>query len=107
MGAAVSKSRSDQTMAFVKPESATTNVESLWPRLAGLELSVEGCEYDRLHAVFAYEFQRVTTQVRLVGAGTDGLGEDVSPLREDGTALHETRPDLSLNGEWTLAGFSE
>ena len=65
-------------MAFVKPGSATMNGESLWSRLAGLALIVEGCEYDRLHAMFAYEFERVTTQLRLVGAGTDGLGEDVS-----------------------------
>ena len=64
------------------------NVESLWSRLAGLALIVEGCEYERLHAMFAYEFERFTTQVRLVGAGTDGLGDDVSVFRENGTALH-------------------
>ena len=28
-------------------------------------------------------------------------------FREDGTALHETRPSLPLEGEWTLAGFCE
>jgi hypothetical protein len=94
-------------MAFVKPGSATMNGESLWSRLGGLPLIVEGCEYDRLHATFAYEFERVTTQVRLVGAGTDGVGEDVSVFREDGTALHETRPSLPLAGEWTLAGFCD
>jgi hypothetical protein len=27
---------------------------------------------DRLHAMFAYEFERDTTEERLVGAGTDG-----------------------------------
>jgi hypothetical protein len=48
-------------MAFVKPGSATMNGESLWSRLAGLALIVEGCEYDRLHAVFAYEFERSLT----------------------------------------------
>ena len=69
--------------------------------------SIEACEYERLHAVLAYEFERVTTHVRLVGAGADGLGEDVSVFREDGTALHETRPALPLEGEWTLAGFCE
>jgi L-alanine-DL-glutamate epimerase-like enolase superfamily enzyme len=84
-----------------------TSGESLWPRLAGLTLTVEGCEYDRLHAVLAYEFERVTTHVRLVGAGADGLGEDVSVFREDGTALHETRPALPLEGEWTLASFCD
>jgi len=81
--------------------------ESLWPRLAGLRLVIETCEYERLHAVLAYEFERVTTQVRLVGAGVDGLGEDVSVFRENGTALHETRPALPLEGEWTLSGFCE
>ncbi len=25
--------------------------ESLWPRLAGLPLVIEACEYERLHAV--------------------------------------------------------
>src|SRR5438105_5602236 len=83
------------------------NGESLWSRLAGLALIVEGCEYDRLHAMFAYESERVTTQVRLVGAGTDGLGEDISVFREDGTTLHETRRSLPLEGEWTLASFCD
>ncbi|MGZ6576013.1 MAG: hypothetical protein ACXVHJ_34030, partial [Solirubrobacteraceae bacterium] len=94
-------------MTAVNPASPTMNGESLWPRLAGLPLVVEACEYDRLHAVLAYEFERITTHVRLVGAGADGLGEDVSVFREDGTALHETRPSLPLEGEWTLAGFCE
>jgi L-alanine-DL-glutamate epimerase-like enolase superfamily enzyme len=81
--------------------------ESLWSRLAALPIVVEACEYDRLDAVLAHGFERITTHVRLVGAGADGLGEDVSVFREDGTALHETRPSLPLEGEWTLAGFCE
>ena len=79
--------------------------ESLWPRLAELPLVVEACEYDRLHSVAAYGFERVTTHVRLAGAGAAGLGEDASVFHEDGTTLHETRPALPLQGEWTLAGF--
>ncbi|MCP9490244.1 MAG: hypothetical protein MSC31_10265 [Solirubrobacteraceae bacterium MAG38_C4-C5] len=94
-------------MTAGEPLSPTINGESLWPRLAGLPLVIEACEYDRLHAVLAYEFERITTHVRLVGAGADGLGEDVSVFREDGTALHETQPSLPLEGEWTLAGFCE
>jgi hypothetical protein len=81
--------------------------ESVWPRLAGLPLVIEACEYERLHAVLANQFDRVTTHVRLAGGGVDGLGEDVSVFREDGTALHETRPALPLEGEWTLAGLCE
>jgi L-alanine-DL-glutamate epimerase-like enolase superfamily enzyme len=95
--------RADDHDARERPDEAG----SLWSRLAGLSLAIEACEYDRLHAVLAYEFERITTHVRLVGAGVDGLGEDVSVFREDGTALHETRPALPLAGEWTLAGFCE
>jgi L-alanine-DL-glutamate epimerase-like enolase superfamily enzyme len=94
-------------MAAMNAGRATTSGQSLWPRLAALPLVIEACEYERLHAVLAYEFERFTTHVRLVGAGFDGLGEDVSAFREDGTALHETRPALPLEGEWTLAGFCE
>jgi len=92
-------------MTAVNPASPSVGGESLWPRLAQLPLVVEWCEYDRLHAVLVYGFERITTQVRLVGAGVDGLGEDVSVFREDGTALHEARPALPLEGEWTLAGY--
>jgi hypothetical protein len=94
-------------MTAVNRASATMSGESPWPRLAGLPLVIEACEYERLHAVLAHEFERITTHVRLVGAGADGLGEDVSVFREDGTALHETRPSLPLEGEWTLAGFCD
>src|SRR5918994_1219853 len=92
-------------MTAVDRARPTMNSESLWPRLAPLPPVLAAWEYDRLHAVLAYEFDRVTTHVRLAGAGAEGLGEDVSVFREDGTTLHETRPPLPLEGEWTLAGF--
>jgi hypothetical protein len=92
-------------MPAVAPGTPTTDGASLWPRLAGLPLVIEACGYDRLQAMLAYGFDRITTQVRLVGRGTEGLGEDVSVFREDGTSLHESRPSLPLEGEWTLAGF--
>jgi hypothetical protein len=88
-------------------KQTTIMTGSLWPRLAELPLVVEACEYDRLHAVLAHDFQRVTTHVRLLGAGADGLGEDVSVHIEDGGSLHETQLALPLAGEWTLAGFSD
>lgn len=91
----------------MEPGNETTSGESLWPRLADLPLIVESCEYDALHAVLSDEFSRVTTHVRLVGAGADGLGEDISLMEEDGTSLHEARPALGLEGEWTLASFSD
>jgi hypothetical protein len=61
----------------MNPAGPTMNGESLWPRLAELPLVIDACEFDRLHAVLAYEFERITTHVRLVGAGADGNGEDV------------------------------
>jgi L-alanine-DL-glutamate epimerase-like enolase superfamily enzyme len=91
----------------VNVASPTISDRSLWPRLAGLPLVVAGCEYERLHATLSFEFDRVTTHVRLVGDGVEGLGEDVSPFREDGTTLHETGLALPLEGEWTLAGFCD
>jgi hypothetical protein len=94
-------------MTAVNPARLTMNGDSLWPRLAGLPLVIEACEYDRLHAVLADEFERITTHVRLVGGGADGLGEDISLMEEDGTSLHEARPALGLEGEWTLASFSD
>jgi len=81
--------------------------QSLWPQLAELALVVESCEYDRLSAVLTHEFDRVTTHVRLIGAGADGLGEDVSIHVEDGTSLHERQPELPLAGEWTRVGFCD
>jgi L-alanine-DL-glutamate epimerase-like enolase superfamily enzyme len=91
----------------VTPQSPSVSGESLWPRLAELPLVVESCEFERLHAVLAYESDRFTTHVRLTGAGVDGLGEDVSVMEEDGQSLHERRPALGLEGEWTLAGFCD
>jgi hypothetical protein len=63
-------------MTAVNRASPAISGESLWPRLAGLPLVIEACEYDRLHAVLAYEFERITTHVRLVGAGRGGLARE-------------------------------
>ena len=86
----------------VDPASPAINGQSLWLRLEGLPLVIEASEYERLHAVQVDEFERITTHVRLLGAGVDGLGEDVSVYREDGTALHETKPSFGsrASGPW-------
>src|SRR4051812_44909722 len=95
------------TLPIVNSAGQSIGGEALWPRLARLPLVVESCEYEPLRAVLAYDFDRITTQVRLIGDGADGLGEDVGVFREDGTTLHERRPALPLAGEWTLQGFCE
>jgi hypothetical protein len=91
----------------VSEASPNPGGDSLWPRIAGLPLVIEAYDFERLHAVFAPESERFTTHVRLAGAGADGLGEDIAVFAEDGTTLHERRPELPLAGEWTLAGFCE
>jgi hypothetical protein len=95
------------TLPIVQSAESSTGGESLWPRLADLALVIQSCEYVPLRALQAFDFDRITTQVRLTGGGTDGLGEDVGVFREDGTTLHERQPALQLAGEWTLEGFCQ
>jgi hypothetical protein len=52
-------------------------MESLWPRPAELPPVVESCEYDRLHAVLAHEFQRVTTHCGWSAPAPTGSGRTV------------------------------
>jgi hypothetical protein len=80
-----------------------------WPTLAALPLRIESYAVDRLAREFAYGTERVTTRVRLHGAGEEGLGEDVSvvPGGDETNTLHEMGPTLPLAGEWTLGDFCE
>jgi hypothetical protein len=82
-------------------------MQSAWDRLRALPLHVESYEFERRSATMAYGFERVTSLVRLHGAGADGLGEDVSPYEGEDNTLHVTRPDLPLAGEWTLESFCD
>jgi hypothetical protein len=82
-------------------------MQSAWDRLSTLPLHVESYEFERRSATVSYGFERVTTLVRLRGAGTEGLGEDVSPYEGEDDTLHVTAPDLPLTGEWTLESFCD
>jgi hypothetical protein len=62
-GAAVSESRSGETMAFVKPGSATMTGESLWSRLAGLAL---------VRRLTARRVVRVVNALKEIGTRPDG-----------------------------------
>ena len=79
--------------------------DSLWDRIADLPLVVESHALDRLEASGGVE--RVTTLVRLGGRGAEGQGEEIGPLVEDHDALAAAGPKLPLEGEWTIASFSE
>ena len=80
---------------------------ALWDRLSALPVVVEGYELDRLSAQMANGFERVTTRIRLRGAGAEGLGEDVSPYETEDDTLHVAGPVLPLAGEWTFGSLCE
>jgi hypothetical protein len=81
--------------------------DSLWPRLAALPLRVDGYELEVLSAEMANGMVRRTIQVRLHGAGHDGLSEDVSPFPDEAEPLRNALADLPLAGEWTVGSFSD
>jgi hypothetical protein len=76
---------------------------SLWDSLADLEIRVDGYSLDRRESQTPSGWTRVTTVVSLSGAGTEGLGEDVTY----DAALHDGVPgELVLAGTWSLGDFS-
>ncbi len=79
----------------------------LWERIAQLPLVVEGYSLEKLDGNELHGFDRITTQYRLAGAGSEGVGEDVGLFDEHSEALHAEGPYLDLAGEWTLASFVE
>ena len=70
-----------------------------WPTLSELPLVIERCEYGRLDPGDGYGDAHSTRLVRLIGAGHEGRGEDITLF------LSEQAPDLALAGEWTLGDF--
>jgi L-alanine-DL-glutamate epimerase-like enolase superfamily enzyme len=78
-----------------------------WVRLSALPVVVESYELERLSRRLAHGFERVTTRIRLLGGGTDGLGEDVSPYESEDDTLHVAGPVLPLAGEWTLGSLCD
>ena len=74
--------------------------------VAGLPLEVESYELDRLERPVSSEFTRVTTVIRLLGGGEEGIGEDVVYDTADHDAQQEAGPTLPLAGGHTLDGFS-
>ncbi|MBJ7456848.1 MAG: hypothetical protein JHC74_12385 [Thermoleophilia bacterium] len=79
---------------------------STYDAIAGLPLTVEAYSLEVLALQLGPEFRRLTTIIRLHGAGHEGVGEDVCYE----PAEHETQaaagPVLPLAGSSTLDGFS-
>jgi L-alanine-DL-glutamate epimerase-like enolase superfamily enzyme len=81
--------------------------DALWPKLAGLPLTIDSYELERLQRDVSSDFTRVSTVIRLHGGGHDGVGEDVSYDAEDQDALQRAGTVQPLAGEWTLESFCD
>jgi L-alanine-DL-glutamate epimerase-like enolase superfamily enzyme len=78
---------------------------STWEALAGLELEIDGYALDPLQAEVSSEFDRWSTIIRLLGAGEEGLGEDVTYDAVDHEILQAAGTTLPLAGRFTLESF--
>src|SRR5207248_10949179 len=80
--------------------------ESLWKRISDLPLEIDSYELERLEQPVTRGFTRVTTLVRLLGAGEEGLGEDVTWYAEAHERELAAGAVLPFAGSWTLESFS-
>jgi L-alanine-DL-glutamate epimerase-like enolase superfamily enzyme len=79
---------------------------STYRRLAELPLEVEEYELEGLELKLSEEFVRLTTLVKLSGAGHTGIGEDVTYDGLDHVAFRAEAAALDLAGSYTLDSFS-
>ena len=80
---------------------------STFDRLAGLPLQIDGYELEARESNVSSGFLRKSTLIRLIGAGEDGIGEDVTYDSVDQENLQAAGPALPLAGSWTLASFCD
>jgi hypothetical protein len=78
-----------------------------YDKVAGLPLEVSGYELAPLEQEVSSDFTRVTTVIRMRGAGHEGVGEDVVYDGLDHVALQDAGPVQPLAGSWTLGSFNE
>ncbi len=78
---------------------------STFAKLADLPLEIESCELQGLTKSVALG-ERMTTVVRLLGAGEEGVGEDVIVYPNDQLAFQLAGPP-DLKGSWTLSEFGD
>ena len=79
---------------------------SLYDAVRQLPLAIDGYDLEGHAYVISPEFTRKTTEIRLVGAGEEGFGEDVTYDGDEQGAQQARGPVLPLAGEWTIDGFS-
>jgi hypothetical protein len=80
---------------------------STYERVADLPLTIDDYALEGLSRTVSSGFERLTTVIRLRGAGEEGIGEDVTYDGDLHRAQQDHGPVLPLAGEWTFDGFSE
>jgi hypothetical protein len=82
----------------------------MYDQVKDLPVAVESCAFERRERATSSGFDRVTTVVRLSGAGETGSGEDVTYTTEAHDALGAADAlqgeDTPLAGEYTVDSFS-
>ena len=76
-------------------------------RLADLPLHIEGYTLEGLTRDVSSAFTRVSTVIRMHGAGEEGVGEDVTYDAPDHEVLQAAGPVLPFAGDWTLGSFCD
>lgn len=80
---------------------------ALFDRVAALPISIESYELEGLERDVSSAFTRLSTVVRLRGAGQEGVGEDVVYDALDHVAFQEAGPVHDLTGAGTLGDLCE
>ncbi|HEV2075973.1 MAG TPA: hypothetical protein VGR10_07015 [Thermoleophilaceae bacterium] len=80
---------------------------STYSLLEGLPLEVDSYELEGLDLDVSPEFTRLSTVIRLHGAGHRGIGEDVTYEGLDQVALRDAGASQPLQGRHTLGSFAE
>ncbi len=78
-----------------------------WERLADLPLEIDAYQLEPLQALVSSEFKRKSTVIHIMGAGQEGMGEDVTYDAVDHEILQAAGPELPIRGSWTIGSFSE
>ncbi len=86
--------------------AAVPRSTNTWELLSDLPLRIDSYALEPLQALVSSEFERKSTVIRLIGAGHEGLGEDVTYDAVDHEVLQAAGPNLQLQGEWTIGSFS-
>jgi hypothetical protein len=80
---------------------------STYAHVADLPLVIEGYELEGMSRTVSSGFERLSTAIRLHGAGEEGIGEDVTYEADDHRRQQELGPVLELAGDWTFDSFSQ